>query len=46
MQERAAKLPDERTRRMFLQNVPYHRELAAAWAETQRQRGDRRPIDG
>jgi tetratricopeptide (TPR) repeat protein len=34
LQERAAKLPDESTRRMFLQNVPYHREIVAAWAET------------
>jgi tetratricopeptide (TPR) repeat protein len=34
MQERAAKIPDEPTRRMFLEDVPYHRELVAAWAES------------
>jgi adenylate cyclase len=33
LQARMAKLPDEATRRMFLQNVPWHREIVAAWAE-------------
>lgn len=31
LQEQAAKLPDERSRRIFLENVPHHRELLAAW---------------
>jgi hypothetical protein len=29
----AAKIPDEMMRRMFLENVPWHRAIAAAWAE-------------
>jgi hypothetical protein len=33
LQERAAKLPNEPTRLMFLQNVPYHREIVAAWKQ-------------
>jgi class 3 adenylate cyclase len=33
LQERAAKTSDEAMRRSFLENVPYHREIAAAWAE-------------
>jgi predicted ATPase/class 3 adenylate cyclase len=32
LQERAARINDEPTRRMFLEQVPYHRELLAAWA--------------
>jgi hypothetical protein len=34
-QERMSKLPDESARRMFLQNVPWHREIVAAWAAAQ-----------
>lgn len=33
LQERAAKIGDEAARHMFWENVPYHRELGAAWAE-------------
>jgi hypothetical protein len=32
LQQRAAKIPDEAMRRSFLENVPYHREIVAAWA--------------
>ena len=32
LQERAARITDETVRRSFLENVPYHRELVAAWA--------------
>jgi hypothetical protein len=35
LQEQAAKIPDAATRRMFLENVPNHRDSLAAW-ETQR----------
>jgi hypothetical protein len=31
LQEQAAKIPDETMRRSFLENVPYHREIVAAW---------------
>jgi hypothetical protein len=31
MQERAARMPDPATRRMYLENVPYHREIVAVW---------------
>ena len=34
LQERAAKIGDDALRRSYLQNVPAHRELLAAWAET------------
>jgi len=33
LQARAAKIPDVRLRHSFLENVPYHREIVAAWAE-------------
>jgi hypothetical protein len=33
LQERAAGIGDEVLRRSFLENVPAHRELAAAWAD-------------
>jgi hypothetical protein len=33
LQERAGKIADAETRRMFLENVPFHRELLAAWRE-------------
>ncbi|HJZ49889.1 MAG TPA: tetratricopeptide repeat protein, partial [Roseiflexaceae bacterium] len=36
LQEQAAKLLDEPTRRMFLENRPYHREILAAWVEERR----------
>lgn len=32
LQERAARLADAAGRRSFLEQVPYHREIAAAWA--------------
>jgi adenylate cyclase len=32
LQVRAAKIPDEAARRMFLENVPSHREVRALWA--------------
>jgi tetratricopeptide (TPR) repeat protein len=32
LQARAAKIADEPMRQMFWENIPYHRELAAAWA--------------
>jgi hypothetical protein len=32
LQARAAAIPDAEARRMFLHNVPWHRELVAAWA--------------
>jgi hypothetical protein len=35
LQEQAAKITDLMMRRSFLENVPYHREIAAAWAATQ-----------
>ncbi len=31
LQEQAARIPDESTRRSFLENVPWHREIVAAW---------------
>lgn len=34
LQERAAKIEDEDWRRSYLENVPYHREIIAAWQET------------
>jgi predicted ATPase/class 3 adenylate cyclase len=33
LQERAARISDAAARRSFLENVLYHREIAAAWAE-------------
>ena len=33
LQEQATKITDEAMRRSFLHNVPYHREIVAAWAE-------------
>jgi hypothetical protein len=33
LQEQAAKIPDVRLRRSFLENVPYHRAIVVAWAE-------------
>jgi hypothetical protein len=33
LQERAATIPYESTRRMFLHNVPYHREIVATWEQ-------------
>ena len=33
LQEQAARITDEAMRHAFLHNVPYHREIAAAWAE-------------
>src|SRR5262249_30883133 len=32
LQTQAASIPDEPTRRSFLENVPYHREIIAIWA--------------
>jgi tetratricopeptide (TPR) repeat protein len=32
LHERAARIPDETTRRSFLEQVPYHRQLTAIWA--------------
>jgi adenylate cyclase len=32
LQEQATKITDEAMRRSFLENVPYHREIVAAWA--------------
>lgn len=31
LHQRASSIPDETTRQMFLNNVPYHRELETAW---------------
>jgi tetratricopeptide (TPR) repeat protein len=31
LQERAARIPDEKTRCMFLNNIPWHREILAAY---------------
>jgi len=31
LQERSAKIGDEEMRRAFLENVPYHRDIVAAW---------------
>jgi tetratricopeptide (TPR) repeat protein len=31
LQEQTAKIPDPETRRSFLESVPYHREIVAAW---------------
>jgi tetratricopeptide (TPR) repeat protein len=31
LQERASKIDDEALRRSYLENVPYHREIVAAW---------------
>ena len=31
LQQKAARLTDEGARRMYLDNVPYHREIVAAW---------------
>ena len=31
LQQKAARLPDEAARRRFLEDVPYHREIASAW---------------
>jgi hypothetical protein len=33
LQEQATKITDEAMRRSFLENVPYHREIVAAWSE-------------
>jgi predicted ATPase len=33
LQERAAKIPDVRLRRSFLENVPHHRAIVAAWTQ-------------
>jgi tetratricopeptide (TPR) repeat protein len=33
LQEQAAKITDEAMRRSFLENVPYHHAIVAAWAE-------------
>jgi len=35
LQARAATIPDDLTRYMFLERVPWHRELVAAWAAQQ-----------
>jgi adenylate cyclase len=35
LQERAAKIGDETMRNSYLHNVPYHREIVAAWAAAQ-----------
>ena len=35
LRERAARISDEANRRSYLENVPYHREIVAAWAEAQ-----------
>ncbi|MCP4527659.1 MAG: tetratricopeptide repeat protein, partial [Aestuariibacter sp.] len=35
LQEQAARIPDEDTRRSFLENVPWHREIVAAWQAAQ-----------
>jgi hypothetical protein len=31
LQERAAKIEDQDLRRSYLENVPFHREIVAAW---------------
>jgi hypothetical protein len=33
LQERANKIEDQDLRRSYLENVPYHREIVAAWEE-------------
>jgi len=35
LQDRAARITDARLRRSFLENVPHHREIVAAWAAAQ-----------
>jgi tetratricopeptide (TPR) repeat protein len=35
LQEQTAKIPDPETRRSFLENVPHHREIVAAWQARQ-----------
>jgi hypothetical protein len=35
LHEQAGKITDETMRRSFLENVPYHREIVAAWAAAQ-----------
>jgi hypothetical protein len=45
LQEQAAKIPDQPMRRSFLENVPYHRALVAAWAEVSAQDTDHPPRD-
>lgn len=32
LQQKAARLPDESARRRFLEDVPYHRDIVAAWS--------------
>jgi len=32
LEERAAKIHDPNAQRMFRENIPHHREIAAAWA--------------
>ena len=39
LQAQAAKITDMAMRRSFLENVPYHREIVAAWAEAQARHG-------
>lgn len=36
LQEQAAKITDENIRRSFLQNVPWHREIAQLWEDEQK----------
>jgi len=36
LQEQAGRIPDEKTRRSFLENVPWHREIVAAWHHASR----------
>jgi predicted ATPase len=40
LQEQAAQFPDEETRRVYLENVPAHREIVAAYQSMQEARGE------
>ena len=39
LQQQSAKITDDAMRRSFLANVPYHREIMAAWVTAQAQHG-------
>ena len=47
LRDRAARIPDQATRRLFLEYVPYHRQLTAIWtAEIGKMQGGRdEPIE-
>ena len=45
LQKRVAKIADEAGRRMFLENVPWHREIVALWGAKQERFGDAYKVD-